>query len=339
MPITKIDWGNVSDKDVFLYTIENRHGLQLSVTNYGAAVARLLVPDRNGVLDDVVLGYSDLSGYINGNSFHGATAGRFANRISGGQFVLDGDVYYLPRDAAGNCLHAGPDGFHRQVFTEKSVGENALTLEYVSPDGECGFPGELTSDITFALDDNNAVIITYDLHAEKHVTIANLTNHSYFNLGGRHAKPESVLATELCIKAGHYTPVDDSQIPTGEKRSVRGTAFDFTASKPIGAAGQGYDHNFLPDGYGDGLRKIAWAFEKDTGRFMTVYTDLPGVQLYTGDGLNEKGKAQYTKHSGFCLETQFSPDTPNLPREDFPRCDIPAGQRRRYETRYVFSVK
>jgi aldose 1-epimerase len=340
---TKEFWGKASGRDVFLFTMADDSGARAQVTNFGAAIISLFVPDKQGALDNVVLGYDNLDGYINGNSSHGAVVGRYANRIAGGQFTLNGQVFNLPKNDGDNCLHGGPDNYGRRVWDCVSEREGRVVFGLHSPDGDAGFPGalDITVEYGFAcVEGEYRLSIDYHVAADRD-TYVNLTNHAYFNLGGAFALPESVLRTELSLCASRFTPVNRNLIPV-DVALVSGTPFDFTTAKPIGAdiaAAGGYDHNFLIDGAG--LRRAAFAAEPDSGRTMTVLTDMPAIQLYTGNGLNENGKngAHYVKYSAFCLETQFTPNTPNLPASNgFPTC-LTTGCHADWRTIYTFSTE
>jgi aldose 1-epimerase len=340
---TKDFWGNVNGKDVFLFTMTDDSGAKAQVTNFGAVVVSVIVPDKQGALDDVVLGYDDLDGYINGNSSHGAVVGRYANRIAGGQFTLNGQVHNLPKNDGDNCLHGGADNYGRRIWDCVSYQNGKVVFGLHSPDGDAGFPGalDITVEYGFAcVESEYRLSIDYHVQADRD-TYVNLTNHAYFNLGGVLASPESVLRTRLTLCARRFTPVNRNLIPV-DVALVSGTPFDFTAAKPIGAdidVAGGYDHNFLIDGAG--LRAAAFAAEPHTGRTMTVLTDMPAIQLYTGNGLNEMGKdgVRYGRYSAFCLETQFTPNTPNLPMSGgFPTC-LTTGRRADWRTVYAFGTE
>ncbi|MDR0197524.1 MAG: galactose mutarotase [Oscillospiraceae bacterium] len=340
--VDKREWGFADGYKCFLITLKNKNGMTASLTNYGAAVVRLDVPDREGVFSDVVLGYDDLDGYINGGSCQGAVTGRFANRIGGGEFTLNGKTYTLCRNDGSNCLHGGSVNFGKRVWDVRGVcdGESPSALfRYVSPDGEENFPARVENTARYTVTAHGSLKIEYCAVSDGD-TILSLTNHTYFNLGGFNSG--SVLDTELQLFAESYTPFNAELIPTGEKALVKGTAFDFTSPKPIGEdvkSGKisGYDNNFILGEPGV-TRKAAVARHKGSGRMMTVYTDMPAIQLYTAGNLSEEGKggAEYGNFAGFCLETQFTPNTPNLP--DFPSCTLRKGEEYRFMTEYAFSA-
>jgi aldose 1-epimerase len=338
MAVIKENWGSANGYAVHLFTLKN-NTLTVRLTNYGAAIVGIDAPGKSGALADVVLGYDDLAGYINGNSFQGAFAGRYANRIGGASFILEGRRYNLPKNDGENCLHGGFYGFNRRIFEyEISEKQTAVTFKYRSPDGEEGFPAAVDMTVKYTLTEKNKLKIKYEATAEG-TTVFNPTNHAYFNLRGG----GNILDTVLQINAVNYTPFDEFNIPTGEIEAVHGTPFNFTKPKKIGtdiASGKidGYDHNFLL-GFTGELKKAATAYDPESGRIMAVYTDMPALQLYTANGLDEKGKkdAHYGKHGGFCLETQFTPNTPNLPK--FPSCVIKKGKRFKSVTVYAFGIK
>ncbi|MBC7919465.1 MAG: galactose mutarotase [Ferruginibacter sp.] len=343
---------------VDLYTLSNGNGLTVKITNYGGIVTSVVTPDKNGIPGDVVLGFDSLSGYLKENPFFGALAGRYANRIAKGRFQLDGVEYKLATNNGPNHLHGGTKGFDKQVWEAEEMGGGAgLRLTYRSPDGEEGYPGNLTVAVVYRLTPENGLKIDYTAQTDK-ATPLNLTNHSYFNLSA--GKATGALTHELMIDADKYTVVDATLIPTGELRPVKGTPMDFTgrqsagrqSAEPDSVAPQligthiaevkgGYDHNYVlnhPEGQ---FSLAARAYEPVSGRVMEVYTDQPGVQFYTGNFLNGSltGKEgfKYTKHYGFCLETQHFPDSPNQPA--FPSAILKPGETYRTATEYRFSVR
>ena len=342
--VNKTEWGFANGYKVWLFTLKNKNGTSASVTNYGAAVTSLSVPDKNGGFTDVLLGYDDLDGYINGKSCQGAAIGRYGNRIGGAAFTLGGKKYELYKNNGENHLHGGQIGYHRRVWTVCGVfgGESpGVSFMYISPDGEDNYPAELKIMIRYTLTAKNALKIEYSAVSDGD-TIINPTNHSYFNLGGFDSG--DILNTRMQLFADSYTPVDSALIPTGERAAVKGTAFDFTSPKLIGddikflKGIDGYDHNFI---LGEPWikRKAAIAYDNKSGIKMTVYTDMPAIQLYTGINLDEKnGKkgSPMKKFGGFCLETQFSPNTPNMP--DFPQCALKKGEEFKSATKYAFAV-
>lgn len=323
-------------------TLTNSKGMEVKLTNYSGAIMSIKAPDINGDFADVVLGYDDVEGFIGGDSSQGALIGRFANRIGGGKFTLNGTEYPLFKNDGGNTLHGGSVGYNKRVWEliaceyDESCGENHVLFGYSSPDGEENFPGMVAITVEYCLDENNTLTLTYDAISDAD-TVLNLTNHVYFNLSGE----GNVLDTEMQIFADKYTPVDDGLIPTGEIADVKGTVFDFTELRPIRNKDiDGYDHNFiLRKSRGDELPMAAFAKDPKSGRTLTCRTDMPAMQLYTGNGLNgEKGKGgkPMEKQTGFCLETQFCPDSPNKPQ--FPSCVLKAGEDYHYVTSYEFGV-
>ena len=319
--------------------------------NYGGILVSLKVPDRTGRLSDVVLGYDSLAQYVKSNGpYFGAVVGRYANRIAGGTFVLNGDVYQLATNNGANHLHGGIRGFDKVVWEvneAESVEGRSLDLTYVSTDGEEGYPGRLSVNVVYTLKDDNVLRIDYTATVDR-PTVVNLSHHSYFNLAG--AGSGNMLGHELSINAETFTPIDSGLIPTGELRSVVGTPFDFLKPVPIGAriadrdeqlqnAG-GYDHNFVLNRAGKGLELAARVVERKTGRTMEVWTTEPGVQFYSGnflDGSNiGKGGASYKYRFGFCLETQHFPDSPNHP--SFPSTVLNPGDIYRSVTEYRFQT-
>lgn len=324
--IHKTEWGSVGDKSVYLYTLKNGYGITAKITNYGALLTELHLPDRNGKSADVALGFDTLDGYLAGHPYFGCIVGRVANRIADGKFTLDGQEYTLAANMGPSHLHGGEEGFDKKVWDVVEVKKGAdgafLTMKYVSPDGEEGYPGNLTVTVTYTLMTHDLRI---DMRAETDApTIVNLANHAYWNLAGHDAG--DILGHELSLNAGNYTPTDETVIPTGEITSVENTPYDFRESKPIGRdIGQlpgdggedpgGYDINFALNGEAGAMRLAARVSEPNSGRNMEVHTDAPGVQLYTGNYLDSsltgKDDTVYKKHAGFCLETQHFPDAIN----------------------------
>lgn len=351
MSIEKRIFGTLkTGEKVSLYKLQNKHGAYIEVIDFGAVLVSVHVPDKNGVLRDVVLGYEDLASYETNGCFFGATVGRSGNRIAGGRFSLNGKEYQLPQNENENNLHSGPDGYQLKMWEVRDIneGENSITFGRVSPDGEQGFPGTFNIGVRYTFTANHELKITYHGVCDSD-TVANMTNHTYFNLSG--AASGSILDNYLAIYADFYTPVIDSKsIPTGEIASVEGTPMDFRTEKKIGqdidadfqqlSFTGGYDHNFLPRGYTRGtVRKIARAYAEDTGIVMDVYSDLPGVQFYAGNFVKEeKGKdgAVYGKRSGFCLETQYAPNSVN--EESFESPILDARSAYSTETIYQFQI-
>lgn len=343
----------VADFDsIRLYTLENKAGMEVKLTNYGATITSITTPDRDGGMADIVLGYSDVSGYMNAvdKPYFGAIVGRYGNRIAKGRFTLDGEEYELATNNNENHLHGGVIGFDKVVWDAEVVGRNAVRFTYLAKDGEEGYPGNLSVAVTYTLTDDNELQIEYHATTD-HATPVNLTNHSYFNLKGE--GEGTILDHELMINAKGFTPVDSGLIPTGEIVPVAGTPFDFTAAKAIGRDvgqqdlqleyGLGYDHNFVLDKAGkDGRMTLAATlYEPTTGRFMEVLTEEPGVQFYCGNFLagNLKGKSgkTYVYRGGLCLETQHYPDSPNQPQ--FPSTILRPGETYATKTIYRFSVR
>jgi aldose 1-epimerase len=347
MGIIKEPFGQTPDgEEVDIYTLTNASGLIAKITNYGATLVSLEVPDRDGKLADITLGFDTLDGYVKKNPFFGSTVGRYANRIGGAKFVLDGVEYKLAANNGPNHLHGGIKGFDKVVWqaeevkTEKAVG---LKLTYLSVDGEEGYPGNLACIVTYALTNKDELRIDYEALTDK-TTIVNLTNHTYWNLAGQ--GNGDILGHELTLNSDAYTPVDEGLIPTGEIRSVKDSPMDFTKPMTIGSRiGQvpgGYDHNYVLKGIGAGLLILcAEVYEPNSGRAMEIQTTEPGVQLYTGNFLDGSitGKAGkvYKKHYGFCLETQHFPDSPNKP--NFPPVVLRPDEKYLTTTVYKFYTK
>jgi aldose 1-epimerase len=346
--IQKEAYGKTAEQEaVELYTLTNSKGASVKILTYGGIVTSLKVPDRNGKLGDVVLGFDDLESYLKSNPFFGALVGRYGNRIAKGKFTLNGKEYTLARNNDPNHLHGGIKGFDKVVWKAKEfAGKNGpgLTLTYVSKDGEEGYPGRLAVTVVYTLTNNNELKIVYTATTDK-PTVVNLTHHSYFNLAGE----GDILKHELMIAADRFTPVDATLIPTGELRRVKGTPMDFTKPFAIGARieqadeqlkfGRGYDHNWVLNASKGALALAARVYEPVTGRVMEVHTTEPGVQFYTGNFLNSKGKGGqlYQARYGFCLETQHFPDSPNQPK--FPSTTLKPGQKYQTTTIYRFSAK
>ncbi|MBO6148976.1 MAG: galactose mutarotase [Lachnospiraceae bacterium] len=346
MKIVKTIFGRTEDgKDISAYTLENASGMKVTVSEFGGIVSSIIVPDKNGKMQDVVLGYDSAAPYFENNEFFGATIGRSANRVAGASFELDGQRIELPRNEGDNNLHSDSGkGFHKRLWTAGlDEGRNSVVLSYVSPDMENGFPGTLDMHVTFSLTDDNSLVIHYEGVSDRK-TLINCTNHSYFNLSGNGS---SILDHRIQIFASHFTPVDAGLIPTGEIAEVKGTAFDFQDPVRIGEHIDddieqlrytgGFDHNFVLDEPG-GL--IAAVEDEGSGRRMEVYTDLPGVQFYAGnfirDGLKGKDGLTYGKRSGLCLETQYFPNSVN--QEGFKSPVFDAGVRYDTSTTYKFMV-
>ena len=348
--VEKAAFGKTSDGEaVDLYTLVNRHGLQAKLTTYGAMVTELQVPDRNGQLADVVLGFDSLEGYLKGHPYFGCTTGRYANRIARGRFLLHGTEYKLATNNGANHLHGGVKGLDKRVWkAEVLPGYRGPSVKftYRSPDGEEGYPGNLDIAVTYTLSDDDELIIEYLATTDK-ATVINLTNHSYFNLGG--AGNGEVLDHSLMLNASRYTVVDDSSIPTGELRAVAGTEMDFRVGRDLrkdfdklkGMPG-GYDHNYVLNQTKPGeLVLAAELYEARSGRLMKIYTTEPGIQLYTGNYLDGthtgKGGKVYRKNYAVCLETQHFPDSPNQPT--FPSTVLYPGAAYATKTIHKFTTK
>jgi aldose 1-epimerase len=347
MDITKQSFGILPDsKEAFLYTLTNANGVSMQVTNYGGIIKSLKVPDRNGKLDDVVLGYDSLSSYVKDTPFFGALIGRYGNRIAKGKFTLDGKEYSLACNDGPNHLHGGVKGFDKVVWEATEIKQDSavgIKLHRLSKDGEEGYPGNLDVTVTYLLNNNNELSFEYSATTDK-ATPVNLTQHSYFNLAGQSSG--DIKNHEIMINASKYTVVDATLIPTSELRDVKGTPWDFTSSKPIGkdlaATGGnpvGYDHNFVLNTKSS--REVAVrVVEPTTGRVLEVFTDEPGVQFYSGNFLTSKyigkGGKPYAQYDGFCLETQHFPDSPNQPT--FPSTILKPGDKYYTKTIYKFST-
>jgi aldose 1-epimerase len=350
--IAQQSFGKTSDgKAVSLYTLTNARGAQAQITNYGGIVTALRVPDRKGRLGDVVLGYSNLGDYVKNNPYFGAIIGRYGNRIAKARFTLDGKTYKLAKNNGPNSLHGGTRGFDKRVWTARPMrrrGAVGLELRYFSPNGEEGFPGNVTTRVTYWLTNQNELRVDYRAVTDRN-TVLNLTHHSYFNLAG--AGNGDILTHRLMINADSLTPVDSTLIPIGKLQSVAGTPFDFRRSTAIGARikqnnqqlkyGNGYDHNFVLNHSGRSLVRAARVYEPTSGRVMEVYTTEPGLQFYSGnflDGKNiGKGGKPYNFRYGFCLEAQHFPDSPN--QKAFPTTQLKPGQTYRQTTTYKFSAE
>ena len=348
MGVTIGAFGKFSDgREVNLYTMENKNGMRVSVANIGAALVRVEVPDRQGRLADVVLGFDRAEDYLVNGCFFGVVIGPNANRIGKAAFTLDGATYSLAVNDGINNLHSDRNlGWHKR-FWEASVGEESVTFRLEDRPGSMGFPGAKTAEVTYSLNDRNELQLNYHASSDQR-TILNLTNHSYFNLEGHDSG--SIEGHELWLGAACYTPADAGSIPTGEIARVKGTPMDFTARKRVGAeidaefeqlqfAG-GYDHNWVIDNWDGTLRHFATVRAPMSGRVMEAYTTLPGVQFYAGNFIEQetgKGEAAYRYRGGMCLETQYFPDSANKPA--FPSCFF--GGERVYDsvTVYRFSAE
>ncbi|MFI5252171.1 MAG: aldose epimerase family protein [Bacteroidota bacterium] len=348
----KETWGSTADgTPVELYTLVNPGGMKARITNYGGILVLLRIPGKNGSFDDVVLGFDSLAEYLRRNPHLGCVVGRYANRIAGGKFSLNGKEYHLAVNAGRNSLHGGLKGFDKVVWIgtmQKGKQDQSVILTYLSKDGEEGYPGNLNVEVVYTLTDNNELKIEYSAVTDK-PTILNLTHHSYFNLAG--AGKGDILNHEMTINADKFTPIDSEMIPTGELKEVAGTPFDFRKPVQIGARintdneqlryGKGYDHNYVLDKKGNELSFAASVYEKSTGRVMEVFTTEPGVQFYTGNFLDGsyigKSGIAYNQRYGFCLETQHFPDSPN--KTQFPPVILNPGVSFTSTTMYKFSIR
>jgi aldose 1-epimerase len=347
MDVKEEVFGSTPDgKQVNIYTLTNTNGITAKVTNYGATLTSLIVPDKNGEPADVILGFDTLEGCMSGHPYFGVIVGRYANRIGGAKFTLDGVEYKLAANDGDNSLHGGNKGFDKVVWKPDgySANENEamVKLSYVSEDGEEGYPGNLACSVTYTLTKGNELKISYEAETDKK-TIINMTNHAYYNLAGQ--GNGDILSHVLMIDADNYTPVDAGLIPTGEIKAVAGTPMDFTTPAEIGSridqVPGGYDHNYVLNSGGGTMALAARVYEPTSGRVMEIYTVEPGIQFYSGNFLDgtitgKDGKV-YKKHYGLCLETQHFPDSPNKP--DFPSVVLEPGRKYSTETMMKFSTK
>ena len=348
--LVKSDFQTVIDGDsTNLYVLNNSNGVEVAITNYGGRIVSVMVPDKDGVFKDVVLGFDNIDDYTATDNNFGATIGRYGNRIAHGKINIDGVEYELPQNNFGHSLHGGPEGFDKKVFSATQPDNKSLILTYLSEDGEAGYPGNLDVKVTMTLTDNNAIDIRYEALTDKK-TVVNLTNHSYFNLSGD--ANNNVLDNILMINADSFTPVDDTFMTTGEILTVEGTPMDFRTPTSIGDRidnyeydqlkfGDGYDHNWVLNTKGDISQVAASVYSPASGIQLEVYTDEPGVQVYTGNFLagTDTGKygAVYGKRNAICLETQKYPDTPNKP--DWPSAFLMPGDTYTSRCIYKFTVK
>lgn len=355
--INKKEFGKLKDgRKADLYTLENENGMRVEITNYGGVIVRLFVPDRDGNLEDVVLGYDNLEQYFDDPNYFGALIGRYGNRIDEGKFKLDGNTYQLEvnEKPAGHpcCLHGGKKGFNSQLWTAKEAvidGQKALKLTHLSEDGEGGFPGNLKAVVYYTLSEDNKLRVEYRAETDQ-PTVINLTQHSYFNLKGHgEGQIEDHL---LYINADHFTPVNEGMIPTGEIREVEATPFDFSAigeiAKDINTENKqlkftgGYDHNWVlnKDKEEKNLELAARVIETHSGRQLEVYTTEPGIQFYSGNGIDSNGpgkeEKKYSKRGALCLETQHYPDSPN--HDNFPSTVLRPGEKYRTVTEFNFDL-
>ena len=337
----------VDGKKTDLYILRNKNNMEVCITNFGGRIVSVMVPDKDGQMRDVVLGFDSIQDYISKPSDFGASIGRYANRINQGKFTLDGVEYQLPRNNYGHCLHGGPQGFQYRVYDAVQLNPQELQLTYVAKDGEEGFPGNITCKVLMKLTDDNAIDIQYEAETDK-PTIVNMTNHSYFNLDGDAGSNAEHLLT---IDADYYTPVDSTFMTTGEIVPVEDTPMDFRIPMPVGERindfdfvqlknGNGYDHNWVLNAKGDINRRAASLKSQKTGIVLDVYTNEPGVQVYAGnflDGsLTGKKGITYNQRASVCLETQKYPDTPNKP--EWPSAVLRPGEKYMSQCIFKFSV-
>ena len=337
----------VDGKKTDLYILRNKNNMEVCITNFGGRIVSVMVPDKDGQMRDVVLGFDSIQDYISKPSDFGASIGRYANRINQGKFTLDGVEYQLPRNNYGHCLHGGPQGFQYRVYDAVQLNPQELQLTYVAKDGEEGFPGNITCKVLMKLTDDNAIDIQYEAETDK-PTIVNMTNHSYFNLDGDAGSNAEHLLT---IDADYYTPVDSTFMTTGEIVPVEDTPMDFRTPMPVGERindfdfvqlknGNGYDHNWVLNAKGDINRRAASLKSQKTGIVLDVYTNEPGVKVYAGnflDGsLTGKKGITYNQRASVCLETQKYPDTPNKP--EWPSAVLRPGEKYMSQCIFKFSV-
>ncbi len=348
MSVTKFFYDKLGNNDVNAFIIENKNGCKAQIIEKGATLEKLFVKDKNGELIDVLSGHDTLEGHVNRGDYQGVIVGQYANRIKGGRFTIDGVEYQVTCNEKGvTCLHGGGE-YSSAIWCGNESGGNAVEFTYFSPDGQNGFPGNVQVKVVYTLTDNDELFIEYSAVSDKK-TVINLTNHAYFNLNGYNSG--DVLNHTLQINADRFTAIDEMSIPTGQLIPVEGTPFDFSESKEIGRNidadyeqlknGMGYDHNFCIKDFDGTLKTIAVAQGDKSGILMQVKTDLPGVQLYTGNFLDGtligKGGLPLNKRSAFCLETQVFPDSPNHP--EWPNCIYDKGEQYKTSTVFAFSVK
>ena len=347
--VTKVPFDRTPDGQlVEIVTLRSPIGVEMTVLTYGGIIATLKTPDRSGALDDIVLGFDKLESYIKESPYFGCLIGRYGNRIAKGKFTLDGTPYTLATNNGPNHLHGGIKGWDKVIWASEpfqNATSSGVALTYTSKDGEEGYPGTVKAKVTYTLTDMGQLVVDYSATTDK-ATVINLTQHSYFNLAG--SKANDILGHELMLNAPQYTPVDATLIPTGEIASVEGTPLDFRTSTKIGARindthqqmkfGEGYDHNFVLARTGPGLVEAAKVIEPVTGRTMTISTTEPGIQFYSGNflkgDLKGKGGRVYPQRSGFCLETQHYPDSPN--HANFPSTVLRPGEEYKSQTVFTF---
>ena len=341
--VSRADWGETDGKKVYLYTLTNKNGTQVKITNYGGIVTSWVAPDKNGKKSSIVLGFDSLSGYLAKPPYFGALIGRYGNRIGKGTFKIDTATYKLATNNGENHLHGGNKGFDKVVWDATPAADSSasLSLNYLSKDGEEGYPGNLKVTVVYTLTDSDELNVEYTAETDK-ATPVNLTNHSYFNLTGD--VNNTILDHSLQINADKYTPVDKGLIPTGELKDVKGTAFDFLQPHKIGeriaAVEGGYDHNFVLNKKGTDLDLVATLSDSVSGRKLEVYTQEPGLQFYSGNFLDGTFKTSDGRpinvHTALCLETQHFPDSPNKPA--FPTTIVKPGEKYHTVTKYKLIV-
>lgn len=348
----KMDFGSMPNgQQVDKYILSNSNGMEVDIITYGGIITSLRVPDNENIVRDVVLGYETLADYLKSSPYFGAIIGRYGNRIAKGKFTLDGQEFKLEHNNGENHLHGGLIGFDKVVWSAKEVKKDSsisLILNYVSKDLEEGYPGNLNTTVTYTLTNENSLAVNYEATTDKK-TVVNLTQHSYFNLSGDFSK--TILDQVISINADKFIPVNTTLIPTGELRDVAHTPFDFRKQKPIGKdigkddeqlkKGLGFDHCWVLNHQNEGIRLAATAYHPLNGLYLEVFTDEPGIQLYTGNFLDgtlpAKGGGNYGYRSGFCLETQHFPDSPNQP--NFPSVVLNPGEKYNSKTIFKFSTK
>ncbi len=344
-PISETIWEESGDQVVKLITLTNKNGMQIKITNYGATLTYVAVPDKAGVIENVVIGFDSLSQYRLRHPYFGGTIGRYGNRIGGAKFMLNDSTYTLSANDGVNTLHGGPEGFNRRIFNVDTVyaaeGSMVVALSRLSADMEEGYPGNLKVKVTYTLTDSNEIKINYEAETDK-ATVLNLTNHSYFNLTGC---KETILGHELVLYADSITPTDSLLIPTGEIQAVAGTAFDFTTAHTVGEriaqVPGGYDINYKLRNTTGEYTLASEVYEPKSGRVMQTYTTEPGIQFYSGNFLDGtfvgQNGVKFNQYYGFCLETQHFPDSPNQP--NFPSTVLLPGEKYASYTVYKFSVR
>lgn len=351
MMLTKQPFGVAENGEkVDLYTFKNKNGMEVSVTNYGGIITKIIVPDKDGNFSDVTLGYDSVEGYIKATPYFGAIIGRYGNRIANGAFEINGSKFILAKNDGDNHLHGGQYGFDKVLWSANPIDdyENPkLELTYLSKDGEEGYPGNLNVKVTYTLTLKNEIKIDYEAITDKE-TVCNLTNHAYFNL--KDCGKSEILDHKIMINADQFTPIDKGLIPTGEQSKVENTPFDFREFREIGSKindsdeqinlAAGYDHNFVIKGNIGEMRLAARVIEESTGRIIEVHTEEPGVQFYTGNFLDGsiigKNNIKYNRRTGFCLESQHFPNSPNT--EEFPATLLKPGEIYNTSTIYKFST-